>query len=81
MNIIKKEELRAIYDSRKSFYKKAYILFCDNGDVILQSYNTQVATLKKDGSFTFTKYSKTTNRHIKEFMLQFNIDIKEFYKK
>ena len=70
-NIDYKEELDARFDSRKSFYKKAYVVYCKNGDIALQSYNTIVAVLKKSGEFEYSKYSQTTNRHIKEFKRQF----------
>lgn len=66
-----KEELDARFDSRKSFYKKAYILYCKNGDIALQSYSTIVAVLKPNGDFESGKYSQTTNRHIREFQKQF----------
>lgn len=66
-----KEELEARFDSRKSFYKKAFILYCKNGDIVLQSYNTIVAVLKPNGDFESVKYSQTTNRHIREFERQF----------
>ena len=78
MEIIKKEELKPMHDSRKSFYKKAWVKYADNGDIILQSYNTDVAVLRPDGSFKAEKYSRTTNRHIREFMKQFDIDSKLF---
>lgn len=78
MEIIKKEELKPMHDSRKSFYKKAWVKYADNGDIILQSYNTDVAVLHSDGSFEAEKYSQTTNRHIREFMKQFNVDLKLF---
>ena len=75
MEILKKEELQAIFDSRQSFYKKAYIKYMSNGDIILQSYSTDVAVIHADGVFEAKKYSQTTNRHIREFMKQFNIDL------
>lgn len=76
MEIIRKEELKPVHDSRKSFYKKAWVKYADNGDIILQSYSTDIATLHADGSFEFEKYSYTSNRHLYEFMLQFGIDTK-----
>jgi hypothetical protein len=76
MKIIRKEELEARYDSRKSFYKKAWIKYADNGDIILQSYSTDIAVLHSNGEFEFEKYSYTSNRHLYEFMKQFDIDLK-----
>ena len=76
MAIIKKEELKPVYDSRKSFYKKAWIKYADNGDIILQSYSTDIAVLHSNGEFEFEKYSYTSNRHLYEFMKQFDIDLK-----
>ena len=78
MEILKKEELQAIFDSRQSFYKKAYIKHKSNGDIILQSYSTDVAVIHADGTFEAEKYSRTTDRHIREFMKQFNIDLNLF---
>lgn len=75
MKIIKKKELEARFDSRKSFYKKAWIKYADNGDIILQSYSTDIAVLHSNGEFEFGKYSYTSNRHLYEFMKQFNIDL------
>lgn len=67
-----KEELQAIYDSRKSFYKKAFVLYLTNGDIALQSYSTIVAIYHVGGIFESEKYSQTTNRHIREFEKQFD---------
>lgn len=78
MEILRKEELDARFDSKQSFYKKAWLKYCDNGDVILQSYDTDVAILHADGTFEAEKYSWTTNRHIREFMKQFDVDLKLF---
>lgn len=41
-----KEELKPIYDRRKSFYKKAYITKDKDGTVHLISYKTEVAYIK-----------------------------------
>lgn len=78
MEILRREELEARFDSRQSFYGKALIKYADNGDIILQSYSTDVAVIHADGTFEAGKYSQTTNRHIREFMKQFNIDLKLF---
>lgn len=66
-----KEELKALYDSRKSFYKKAYIIYLDANTILLQSYNTIVAHIKNGKFTTYGKYSNTTSRHQREFERQF----------
>lgn len=73
-----KEYLQPIYDTRKSFYKKAYIVR-NYGLIELYSYNTKVLeidTLK--GIYTLNYnintnllFSNTTLRHIKECIHQF----------
>lgn len=70
-------ELPAIYDSRKSFYGKAKVIEHDNGTIQLQSYNTIVCEIDKDGYFRklWDGNTQTTNRHIKEFTRQFNCGI------
>ena len=66
-----KKELEAKYDSRKSFYKKAFVIYLDANTILLQSYNTIVAHIKNGKFTTYGKYSNTTSRHQKEFKLQF----------
>lgn len=72
-------ELRPIYDSRKSFYKKAMVqvnYLDDCTKVTLYSYMTKVAEViiphntdhKQFVIYGF--YSATTLRHIKEFYRQ-----------
>ena len=62
------------YDSRKSFYGKA-IVKQKNGIIVLQSYETDVATFNPEsGKMTLCAnswaYSMTTRRHVWEFMRQ-----------
>lgn len=68
------EELQARFDSRQSFYKKAYIgtFIFGNGEVAtyLKSYNTIVACIYKNQLRVYGFYSQTTARHIKEFAKQ-----------
>lgn len=67
---MKKEELKPIYDRRKSFYKKAFIIRNADNSIDLLSYATIVATIK-DGKLHINGfYSNTTLRHIKEFIEQ-----------
>lgn len=65
-------ELIPIYDTRKSFYNKAKVLFLNDGTIQLQSYNTIVGEIKNN---TYCQLwdgkSQTTTRHIKEFIKQF----------
>lgn len=85
-------ELQPIYDSAKSFYKKAWLRKYYNKDNIiikyeLISYNTIMVSWDGDG-VKFNKhlynYSNTTLRHVKEFIKQYNhlfIMIESLYKK
>ena len=66
-----KEELQAVYDSRKSFYKKAFVIHLDANTILLQSYNTIVAHIKNGKITNYGKYSNTTSRHQREFEKQF----------
>lgn len=65
-----KEELKAIYDRRKSFYKKAYVITENDGTLKLISYTTEVATVKNGKLHINGFYSTTTLRHIREFIEQ-----------
>lgn len=86
------EELRAIYDSRQSFYGKATIeekeTKGEHGTakvLNLYSYDTLVAKIgifeiddtKKVDYVYFGKYSQTTTRHQKEFFKQNGLNDKE----
>lgn len=62
-------ELQPVLDSRKSFYKKAYVIE-ENGGKYLASYGTIVAKIDKDGAHVLGTYSTTTLRHIKDFLYQ-----------
>lgn len=66
-----KEELTPRFDSRKSFYKKAYVIEYDNNILLLQSYNTIVAYVENGKYYSLGKWSQTTSRHQHEFELQF----------
>ena len=83
---MKKRELKVIYDSRKSFYKKANIeilsewneLHATIKKINLYSYNTLVCSIEYIGTteerfyFLYNRdmISCTTLRHIKEFLQQ-----------
>ncbi len=67
-----KKELLAIYDHCKSFYGKAHVLVYADGSMDLQSYDTIVSHCDPYGHVTHLgKWSRTTNRHQKEFERQF----------
>ena len=68
-------ELTPMYDARKSFYGKAHLIHTDDGTIQLQSYNTIVCEIDKNGVFRmlWDGSTQTTTRHIKEFKKQFNI--------
>ena len=65
-------QLTTVYDSRKSFYRKAHYRR-ENEKIILRSYETDVVEYDTDsGQFQDLglRRSHTTNRHIREFMKQ-----------
>lgn len=71
-----KEYLMPLYDSRKSFYNKAYIVRIGN-TIRLYSYDTLVLEVGQD-YYKLNKnindellFSNTTLRHIKETLKQF----------
>ena len=66
-----KEELQARYDTRKSFYGKAYVIRYDKDTLLLQSYDSIVAHIYKGKFTSYGKYSNTTTRHQNEFERQF----------
>ena len=58
-------------DNRKSFYGKAKIIYNDNGEIVLQSYDTCVCKyVISTGKFVrlWDGYSATTMRHINAFL-------------
>lgn len=71
-------ELKPQFDSAKSFYHKANIYRNDKGSIFLMSYETIVAEIKdqittdigKKQAIVYGWYSKTTARHINEFLQQ-----------
>lgn len=74
-------ELIPLFDNRKSFYGKARVIDHDNGIVELQSYDTIVCRIefsyKEATGYKVTlnglnEYSRTTDRHIKEFLKQYD---------
>ena len=82
---IKKEELKTMYNNRKSFYKKAYIeyyiewseLHSRVTKIKLYSYNSIVCTVEYVNTterfyhlHNMGLFSQTTLKHIKEFLLQ-----------
>lgn len=57
-------------DSRKSFYGKARVIEKDNGEKVLQSYNTEVCKVTSGGQFVrlWSGYNATTMRHVNSFL-------------
>lgn len=57
-------------DRVKSFYGKAKIIETDNGEMILQSYNTEVCKITSGGEFVrlWSGYSATTMRQRNGFL-------------
>jgi hypothetical protein len=69
--IMQRYDLSTQYDSRASFYGKAYVENYGH-KLVLTSYTTEVATIypsEQRAEVTGT-YSNTTLRHIKEFLKQ-----------
>lgn len=68
-------ELPNIGDRRKSFYGKAKVIEKDNGEKVLQSYDTEVCKITSSGEFArmWDGYSSTTMRHINSFLQFFDI--------
>lgn len=58
------------YDRAKSFYGKAKVIEKDNGEKVLQSYNTEVCKINNNGEFVrlWNGYSVTTMRHVNSFL-------------
>ena len=58
------------YDRAKSFYGKAKVIEKDNGEKVLQSYDTEVCKITSGGEFVrlWSGYSVTTMRHINSFL-------------
>lgn len=63
------------YDRAKSFYGKAKVIEKDNGEKVLQSYNTEVCKIGSNGEFVrlWDGYSVTTMRHVNSFLSFFGI--------
>lgn len=62
------------YDKRASFYGKAQEIDRANGDKILLSYGTPILKITSDDKMYYTsdyKYSQTTLRHAKDFVLNY----------
>lgn len=57
-------------DGHKSFYGKARVIEKDNGEKVLQSYNTEVCKVTSCGRFVrlWSGYSATTMRHVNSFL-------------
>lgn len=62
-------------DRAKSFYGKAKIIEMENGEKVLQSYNTFVCRITAAGQFVrmWGGYSATTMRHVNSFLSFYNM--------
>ena len=72
-------ELKPVYDIRNSFYKKAYVESYDSF-IVLESYGSIVAVINSNGTAELTEhwnYSRTTARHLAEFLRQHGFDSSE----
>lgn len=68
-------DLPVMCGREKSFYGKAKVIEEENGDRVLQSYNTRVCKITASGEFVrmWGGYSATTIRHVNNFLQLFNI--------
>lgn len=71
-NLVSVVELHPVYDGRKSFYRKAYVLTYADGSKFLKSYQTIVCSIDPAGGVHrhWDGYSATTSRHVHDFCLQ-----------
>ena len=75
------------YDRAKSFYGKAKVIETDNGEKVLQSYNTFVCRITAAGRFVrmWGGYSATTMRHVNSFLSFYDMtpaeSLKAMYKR
>jgi len=61
--------------NQKSYYGKAIVIACNNGNTYLQSYETIVCMIDQSGNFKrlWGGYSATTAKHIDSFRRLFNL--------
>ncbi len=62
------------HTAQKSFYQKAVVTFESDGTIRLYSYGVWVATVCPDVYYILLQdaaYSKTTVKHVNEFLLQY----------
>jgi len=61
--------------NQKSYYGKAIIIACNNGNIYLQSYETIVCMIDQSGNFKrlWGGYSATTAKHIDSFRRLYNL--------
>ncbi|MDD7731250.1 MAG: hypothetical protein PT942_03130 [Eubacteriales bacterium] len=81
------KELKPIYDTQKSFYGKAQVE-ATTDTATLYSYGTAIMTYNKvddDLTLIWGDWSRTTGRHINEFLKQYTningMNKKEYLKK
>lgn len=65
------EKKKLIATLQRSYYGKAHVR-TENGNIILTSYNTDVAMIDKNGNFhrLWSGWSRTTSMHVNDFRLQ-----------
>lgn len=69
-------QLEPKFENVKSYYRKAYVRYYDNGDSALVSYGTLVAAIKNNRPRVYMIYSAATLRHIKEYLKQNGFEAK-----
>lgn len=72
---MKMYDLPTMGDRAKSFYGKAKVKELDNGEKVLQSYNTDVCKITSSGAVVklWSGYSSTTMRHVNSFLSFFGL--------
>lgn len=58
------------FDTRASFYGKSKVIEQDNGEKVLQSYNTHIAKITTGGEVVrlWSGNSQTSSRHFNSFL-------------
>lgn len=67
-------------DHCKSFYGKAKVIEQDNGEKVLQSYNTQIAKITTGGELVrlWSGNSQTSSRHFNSFCKFYGLPVVRF---
>ena len=67
------------YENVKSYYRKALVIEWSDNSITLKSYDIEVCTIAAGKFWIEDTYSRTTLRHIKEFLRQHVAELGEEY--